>query len=61
MMRGYLLSALLFVLNIKPLGNLLRSHEGNGVCLSTNHTSTGTFLTLLDFFEKLGNKPPNTA
>ena len=37
------MSALLFILTIEPLGNLLRSHEEYGVCLTADHTATSTF------------------
>uniref|UniRef100_A0AAV1UCY8 Reverse transcriptase domain-containing protein n=1 Tax=Peronospora matthiolae TaxID=2874970 RepID=A0AAV1UCY8_9STRA len=41
--QGDPLSFLLFILTIEPLGNLLRKHEGYGVCLNAEHTATGTF------------------
>ncbi|CAI5747279.1 unnamed protein product [Peronospora destructor] len=37
------MSALLFLLTIEPLGNLLRSHEEYGVCLTEDHTATSLF------------------
>ncbi|KAF1316448.1 putative Pollike protein, partial [Globisporangium splendens] len=41
--QGDLLSVLLFLMVIEPLGNLLRQHEEHGICLTEDHTVPGLF------------------
>ena len=41
--QGDPLSALLFLMTIEPLGNLLRRHEGPGICITPMDTSTSLF------------------